>query len=117
MLCHTTPIGQVNTAMQPFALALKDAKYGLTGGSNTAGLLTALMAAEATLDADKDGALDIAELSEGRDPNTSGGDGRICGPDYGCGAHVARTPPRDATPSALAGAVAALVAFGLRRRR
>jgi hypothetical protein len=58
-------------------------------------------------------ALKVAALKEGKDPQTGEG---LCGPTYGCGAHVAKkAPPSDF--SAPLWVVGAMVLGGLLRRR
>ncbi len=67
-------------------------------------------------DTDKDGTSDYDELKEGNDPDKPG-DSRLCGPAYGCGAHIAKAPAKNGGAWVLAACAAALVTFGFRRRR
>jgi hypothetical protein len=74
-----------------------------------------MRAANPPIDSDGDGESDIVELTTGNDPNSEG-EARICGPNYGCGAHISRVPPaRSGTALAIAGSVAVLMALGFRR--
>jgi len=115
-ICHVTDLGGAGTAIKPFVNALRGA--GPVGPGNEAGLLQALAntkAASPPVDSDSDGTDDIAELTEGTDPNAKG-EARVCGPAYGCGAHISRTPPaRDGTALVIAGGMAALMVLGFRR--
>jgi hypothetical protein len=67
-------------------------------------------------DFDGDGTGAYDELKEGNDPNKAG-DARLCGPSYGCGAHIAKAPAKNGGAWVLAACAAALVTFGFRRRR
>lgn len=110
--CHATPAGGVGTVTKPFGISAKLAGATLF---DVAKLEQALVAMAGKADSDGDGAFDTAELAEGNDPNSKGA-ARICGPNYGCGAHVSRTPPsHDGTALVFAGSVALLTAFGFRR--
>jgi MYXO-CTERM domain-containing protein len=85
---------------------------GLTGGSNTTALTTALDALEAAgTDSDGDGTGDIDELRAGEDPNAAGvsNDGPTPSYGFGCAAAPAASP--------LVGALAAFGLLALRRRR
>jgi hypothetical protein len=112
-VCHATELGGAGTSIQPFATSVKQAG---ALGANVDSLLTALATLQAAgKDTDGDMNPDIDELAAGEDPNEAGA-ARICGPVYGCGAHVSRTPPsRNGAAWAFAGCAAALVAFGFRR--
>ncbi|MEQ1566137.1 MAG: hypothetical protein ABMA64_10905 [Myxococcota bacterium] len=81
-VCHDSNLGGAGTVTAPFGAALVDA--GVTGGSQTELLASALAALDA--DSDADGAPDTEELSAGDDPN--GGDplcgGGVTAPEYGC---------------------------------
>jgi len=82
-VCHSTPAGGVGTAVQPFAVALIDG--GLTGGSDTATLDTALGAMDAAgTDSDGDGIADLDELGAGDDPNGGEPFCDVLTPTYGC---------------------------------
>lgn len=122
-LCHTTQLGGSGTAVKQFAIVLRNTGIMATPpvlvqAGDAAGVGAALKIAEATgMDSDGDMVPDTEELKDGRDPNTPGGDARICGPSYGCGARLAAPPASQTGALIVAGGVAALVAFGLRRRR
>ncbi len=115
-LCHTTNPGQSGTAFmgQPFG------KLVFANGAlpqMDASLKTALgKIKEDRIDSDGDMTPDFEELAEGEDPNKSG-DARLCGPEYGCGAHIAKAPAKNGGAWVLAVTAAALVTFGSRRRR
>jgi hypothetical protein len=84
-LCHESALGG-GLAPQPFAMAMK--ANGLTGGSNTSALTTALdaLAADGT-DSDEDGTPDVDELAAGSNPNDDSafcGEAAVPGPTYGC---------------------------------
>jgi hypothetical protein len=88
LACHTTAGGGGGTVHQPFGEALVD--VGLTGGSNTTSLTTALDALGAH-DSDGDGNPDLDELANGDDPNggdpfcaSDGTSEREDPPSYGC---------------------------------
>ena len=135
-VCHTTPGGGAGTATHKFAASLK--ARGLTSG-NTDSLATALAALEGEgTDSDCDGVNDVAQLEEGRDPNSgeyidgsgktapevdggcagtggggsSGGDG----PRFGCGAQLAADPlPETSLP--IAATLVTMIGLALSRRR
>lgn len=119
-LCHSTAVGVEGSAVLGTPFGKKMVGLGVSGG-NPETLVKAIErlggAMDPTPDLDGDGKPDLEELKAGTDPSSPDPDASLCGPDYGCGAHVAKTPPRDATPLAFAGVAALLMAFGLRRRR
>ena len=129
-ICHTDLSGGTGTVTRAFGIAMR--KDGLIPYDPDS-LKKALAASEAAkTDSDCDKVSDIAQLKEGRDPNTGAyidGSGKTapaassCGgstekpetPEYGCGAHITATSSASAWQSALA--VAALLGVGLFRRR
>lgn len=130
-LCHSTNPGQSGTAVsgQLFGQALA---FSGVSGMNEDSLRTALAKIKAgtadtlplrmpdgmpdSADVDGDGIGAYDELKEGNDPNKPG-DARLCGPEYGCGAHIAKAPAKNGGAWVLAASAAALVTFGFRRRR
>jgi hypothetical protein len=106
IVCHTTNPGESGTALQPFSLAMR--QKGLLPGS-PATLSVAYEALKA--DPNPDYVAMIERLESGYNPNYDPALGQLlCGPTYGCGAHIAKAPPKpfDAFAWAL-GAVALLV--------
>ena len=84
-LCHASA-GGGGPVPQPFAQAL--VAEGLTGGSDTDALATALDALTAAgTDSDGDGVTDVDELAAGTNPNDDSafcGDAAVTPPSYGC---------------------------------
>ncbi|MGC4094264.1 MAG: hypothetical protein QM756_41415 [Polyangiaceae bacterium] len=109
-VCHTVNPGRSGTAVQPFALALR--KLGLLPGTVTTlnesfGKLKADTSAEAMAM--------VQALDNDFDPNYDMSLGQLaCGPSYGCGAHVAKAPPRSL--DGLAWALGAVALFVSARR-
>lgn len=130
-ICHTDNYGGNQTAEQPFALTLQSATtfagsgVSIVSGGDDDGLKEAIaylaslesgaVAGKQGIDSDADGVDDIAELTQLRDPSVPGV-GDMCGPRYGCGAHV---EPRGTVdlPSALALGLCALGLGVVARRR
>jgi hypothetical protein len=115
-LCHTTNPGQAGTAFmgQPFGRAVF-ANGALP--TNVDSLKKALAAIKTNkVDSDGDKTPDFEELAQGDDPGKAG-EARLCGPNYGCGAHIAKAPAKNGGAWVLAACAAALVTFGFRRRR
>jgi hypothetical protein len=115
-VCHRDNEGGSGTVVQPFGIAMF-----LRGGVQSAKPETVAPAFErirAELeagDSDKDQVSDLRELVAGTDPNVYGAVS-LCIPEYGCGAHVAKSPPRDVRgPFALL--LAGLAVVGLLRRQ
>jgi hypothetical protein len=111
-LCHVDNTGGPGK-LNAFGTSMKS-----TGGlfMTTVDPVLALQAlATANTDTDGDGVSDAQEVREGRDPSVSGERTLCGGPQYGCGARVAKP-----APSGLAGGLGlltALVLGGLVRRR
>ncbi len=117
-LCHATDPGQAGNFIKPFALSavVPRAGGGLAGDESKLEVALEKIKTEMPrVDTDKDGTPDSDELSEGNDPNKPG-DERLCGPAYGCGAHIAKAPAKNGGAWVLAVTAAALVTFGFRRR-
>lgn len=88
-LCHQSLAGGTGTAVQPFALAVRE--RGLTGLSNIQKLQEVLAQLETeAVDTDGDGVGDIAELKAGTNPNP-----QAAAPDGGT--------PKELPPSTQAG--------------
>ena len=117
-LCHVTDPGQAGNFNKPFALMAVVPAAGLPLAGDESKLKAGLQKIKAggiAFDTDKDGTSDYDELKEGNDPNKPG-DSRLCGPSYGCGAHIAKAPAKNGGAWVLAACAAALVTFGFRRR-
>ncbi len=114
-VCHQDQTGGAGTATKVFADAMVN--EGLEG-ENDGSVKPALEALDAAgTDSDGDGVGDLSELKQGRNPNISG-DSPICGPQYGCGARIAKPPAAvDSQAALLAVLVAGLLVLGSRRRR
>jgi hypothetical protein len=122
-LCHTNLSGGSGTVTKPFGKSMMSVG-GLTGGSQTGKLDTALDALQsAGTDSDSDGVPDITELKNGTDPNVAdaatdggtgggaggsgGGGGTVATETYGCGSSM--------VPGVMG--LSSLVAWTLLRRR
>jgi len=115
-LCHATDPGQATNFNKPFALMSVIPAAGVPLRGDEAKLKTALAKIKADgTDTDKDGTPGATELAEGNDPNKAG-EVRLCGPSYGCGAHIAKAPAKNGGIWVLAACAALLVTFGFRRR-
>jgi hypothetical protein len=107
LLCHTTNPGNIQSwPGKPFGAFI--GTHGALPG-NTASLKAAFDAFKA----DSTHAAMLKALEAGEDPDNGGA---LCGPTYGCGAHVAKKalPTNSSAPSWIVGAV---VAGALLRRR
>jgi hypothetical protein len=115
-ICHATEAGGSGTVVKAFGRAAWIAGPIVKEDVDSLRRALSNMAkANPPIDSDGDGVTDLAELTAGNDPNSKG-DARICGPNYGCGAHISRVPPaRSGTALAIAGSVAALMGLGFRR--
>ena len=116
-LCHTVSPGTRGTATKVFAFALQ--RNGLIPDrpETISPAVTQLRAKQ--VDSDGDGVADVAELATGSDPSDPRAGAELCGPTYGCGARVARTPPSQAASDhwLLALGFAAALLERARRRR
>jgi hypothetical protein len=98
LLCHLTVPGEPSNWTQPFGLTVR--ANGLVPG-HPESIQTVVDNLRAKMvDTDHDGKLDVDELAAGTDPNKADPKAEVCGPVYGCGAHVA-TAPLPARPTAL----------------
>jgi hypothetical protein len=115
-VCHATPLGGSGTVVKKFGIAaLIAGPIAKQDADSVRRALANMAKANPPTDSDGDGTPDLVELTAGNDPNSEG-EARICGPNYGCGAHISRVPPaRGGTALAIAGSVAALMALGFRR--
>jgi len=107
LMCHTTNPGTATSFGKPLAGAL-------IGRGLKKGDVNSLKVAYKAYAADPANAAAVADIKAGREPSEHLD---VCGPTYGCGAHVAKeaAAPRDFTgPLWIVGAV---VAGGLLRRR
>jgi hypothetical protein len=88
IICHTSNPGNINSATQPFAMAMRAAGLVLESPGSLQAALATLKANKT--DSDCDGVPDIQQLIDGRDPNPPGeyldGSGRTAPADPGCGA-------------------------------
>lgn len=109
LLCHTTNPGNASSwATKPFGVLMfqNGIKKGDPSSVKTAWSKVAADTAKAEL---------VANVRAGRDPDPPHAD--ICGPTYGCGAHLAKPAPQagSAVPYWVAGAL--LLGSLLRRRK
>ncbi|MFZ5889917.1 MAG: hypothetical protein ACOY0T_02525 [Myxococcota bacterium] len=109
-VCHTVNPGVSGTAKQPFAIAMIGHSL-LPGNADLVGVAFNNLKNDS---APQYQAM-VSALEKNFDPNYDESLGQLaCGPTYGCGAHVAKSPPRDF--GALAWALGALALFGVARR-
>lgn len=113
-LCHAEPQGGIGTLRDDsFGSALADIGDLLDREpSKVAGAIAAVE--RAGVDSDGDGVSDVAELRANRDP-TVPGEGVLCGPRYGCGAHIAPERARVTSSAPVAVLLGLLGALTLRR--
>ena len=111
-LCHTSNPGRADTwPGKKFGFFI--GTHGVVKGATAADVKMAFNAYKATAATDPAVATALMALQNGVDPETGES---LCGPTYGCGAHVAKkAPPTDF--SAPLWVVGAIVAGGILRRR
>jgi MYXO-CTERM domain-containing protein len=115
-LCHTESPGTAANPTRPFAHTVLTSGLVPNHPESLKDVVTALR--ENKTDTDHDGRLDIDELASGTDPSDPKESAELCGPTYGCGAHVASVTPSGLDQVACGAAVAlALALFGHTRRR
>jgi len=91
LLCHTEIPGSIGNLKQPFGLTVLG--NGIVPGHPESMHTVVANLRSKMVDTDGDGKLDVDELAAGSDPNKKDPNAEICGPTYGCGAHVAAAPP------------------------
>jgi hypothetical protein len=96
VLCHTAIPGTLLNLKQPFGLAVlaNGVKRGDPSSMNT----VVANLREKKTDSDGDGKIDVDELAAGANPNDPDPNAELCGPLYGCGAHLAPPPPPPRAP-------------------
>lgn len=117
-LCHSSSPGRLGTAVSGtlFAKTLISNGLGpLMSMEQVRDVLAKLVPAPLpSVDTDGDGTPDLNELREGTDPSAPGSES-ICGPTYGCGAHIAKAPPTSRAAPVLAALTVVGFAFAFRR--
>jgi hypothetical protein len=115
VLCHTTNLGGYGTALTPFAAAMvsKPPKGSKLQPAHTDSVAPALAAlTDQKIDSDHDGVTDVDELKAGTNPN--GEAVELCSDiGYGC----ARVAPRGTPSTTALAAIAAVLAWCVRRRK
>jgi MYXO-CTERM domain-containing protein len=110
-LCHTTNPGMAGTwAGKKFGVAMF--ANGATKGVPSS-ITTAFNKYKGTAATDSTAAAALMALQNGFDPDNGES---LCGPTYGCGAHVAKKLPRSDVSAPL-WALGAVIAGGILRRR
>lgn len=110
-LCHTSNPGTASTWGQ------KKLPLALVGNIKPLGTVDGLTAAWKLYAADPANATAVAAIKAGEDPEYGGS---VCGPSYGCGAHVAKRPQRKNDREVVGwvvGLAALAAALRFRRRR
>ena len=116
LLCHTAIPGTLLNLKQPFGLTVLG--HGVQPGHPESMHTVVARLREDKFDTDGDHKIDVDELAIDSNPSDPHPQADICGPLYGCGAHLAPAlpPPRAPVPWWVAVALA-LTTFGLARRR
>ncbi|HET7541073.1 MAG TPA: thrombospondin type 3 repeat-containing protein [Polyangiaceae bacterium] len=91
LLCHTAIPGSASNLNMHFAQTVI-ANGVEPGNPESLNAVVAKLRAN-MVDTDGDGQLDVDELAAGTDPNSADPRAELCGPTYGCGAHVAPSAP------------------------
>jgi len=96
LLCHTEIPGNAANVNGHFGVTVFT--HGVIKGDPTSLQTVVDRLRMEKVDTDHDGQLDVDELTAGSDPNKADPSAELCGPVYGCGAHVvaAPLPPRTA---------------------
>jgi len=97
LLCHTAIPGTRANLQQPFGLTVFRSGKVKPGKPESMHDVVAYLR-DMKIDTDSDGKLDVDELAVGSDPNFADPNKEVCGPQYGCGAHLAPVPPRGPKP-------------------
>jgi len=117
LLCHTDIPGTLANLKQPFGLTVF--ANGVRPGHPESLHTVVANLREKMTDSDNDGKIDVDELAAGTNPNLSDPNAELCGPEYGCGAHIAAPPPPARAPVLwwLAGISTLMALINVRRRR
>ena len=117
LLCHTAIPGSIQNLKQPFGLAVLRSGVIPRNPGSFVSVIANLRASKS--DVDNDGALDVDELVAGTNPNDPAADADLCGPTYGCGAHIVQAPPPTGVGVlwCIASGVGLAVVISARRRR
>ncbi len=117
LLCHTAIPGTLANLKQPFGLTVL--RNGIVPGHPESMHTVVTNLRDKKVDTDGDGKLDVDELAVGSNPNVTDPTAELCGPLYGCGAHLAPPPSPERAPVMwwLVGILAAMAWIGARRQR
>ena len=117
VLCHTEIPGNIGNLKQPFGLQVL--RSGVKPGDPSSMYTVVATLRANSVDTDRDGKLDVDELAAGTNPNTPDPNAELCGPLYGCGAHLAAAPPPEhgGMPWRLACGIGLMALICARRRR
>jgi hypothetical protein len=96
LLCHTDIPGTRDNLKQPFGLTVL--RNGIQPGHPESMQTVIANLRDRKVDTDSDGKLDVDELAVGSNPNLTDPKAELCGPEYGCGAHLAPAPPPERAP-------------------
>ncbi len=108
-LCHTANPGESSTFGGPFGAQVAGARVAVSQAVQPpdfspeaiGAALENIRAKGLAADADKNGVNDVVDIESGSNPNLGGEP--VCGPMYGCGAHVAPQSPFSNWGTLLAG--------------
>jgi len=104
-LCHASSNGGLATVVTPFGKSMMGA--GLSTNFDSLDVALDRLTASNT-DSNGDGSPDVQELKDGNDPDTGKPFATVEQQQFGCGAMIARKPPRSRTSAVLAWAYFAL---------
>jgi len=116
-LCHTEIPGNKHNVNGQFGSTVR--ANGLYPGQPESLNVVVANLRTKMIDTDGDGKIDVDELAAGLDPNTPDPKAELCGPAYGCGAHLAPAPPPRRAPILwwLVGLLAVAALISARRLR